>query len=362
MIAAPPANILIVKPSSLGDVVHALPAAAWLRQRFPGVRLGWLVNAELAPLVALCPLVSDIHRFERRRWGNPCRWGEFWIFLRGLRAAGYACAVDFQGLLRSGFMTWRSGAPRRIGFAAAREGASWFYSERLTPPPAAVHAVDKNLALVQLAFGAPPADRTPPPAGPLLAPRPEQLAAAAALWAGAGWAVADSATGTAPPVLAVAPGARWPAKCWPPAFFAAVLDAVAQARPDLRIWLLGTRDEQAAAAAVTAACRTARPLDCTGRTGLGELLALLGRSAVLLTNDSGPMHLAAAAGVPTVALFGPTDPDLTGPYGAGHTVLRGSCPQAPCFQRNCPRGAAGCQRGIEPASAAAAILARLPAA
>ena len=199
MIAAPPANILIVKPSSLGDVVHTLPAAAWLRQRFPGVRLGWLVNAELAPLVALCPLVSDIHRFERRRWGNPCRWGEFWIFLRGLRAAGYACAVDFQGLLRSGFMTWRSGAPRRIGFAAAREGAAWFYNERLAVPPDAVHAVDKNLALLQLAFGAPPADAVPPPAGPLLAPRPEHLAAAAALWAGAAWPVAESATGQPAP-------------------------------------------------------------------------------------------------------------------------------------------------------------------
>lgn len=356
----PPNQILVVKPSSLGDVVHALPAVAWLRRRLPGVRLGWLVNSEFAPLVALSPLVDEIHRFDRRRWGNLRHGAELWTFLRGLRAMNYDGAVDFQGLLRSGLLTWRSGARRRIGFAAAREGAAWFYSERVRLPDGVLHAVDKNLALVRLAFGEPAAAAVPPPPElPLLAPRPEHVAAAARLWDEAGWPAAAAGPG---PVLAVAPGARWPAKCWPPDFFAAVLDAVAKARPDARVWLLGTRDEQAAAAAVTAACRLARPLDWTGRTGLGDLLALLQRSGVLLTNDSGPMHLAAAVNVPVVALFGPTDPALTGPYGPRHAVFRGACPHAPCFRMRCQPGTPACQRTLDPAAVAAAVLDRLPGA
>ena len=353
-----PSNILVVKPSSLGDVVHALPAVAWLRGRFPAARVGWLVNTEFAPLVALSPLVDEIHPFDRRRFGKLRHWGELWTFQNALRARHYDCAVDFQGLLRSGFLTWRSGAARRIGFAAAREGAAWFYTERVRMPAGVLHAVDKNLALVRLAFGEPAGELVLPSELPLLAPRPEHVAAAARLWNEAGW---PAAAGPGP-VLAVAPGARWPAKCWPPDFFAAVLDAVATARPDVRVWLLGTRDEQAAAAAVAAACRLARPLDWAGRTGLGDLLALLQRSGVLLTNDSGPMHLAAAVNVPTVALFGPTDPALTGPYGPCHAVFRGACPHAPCFRMRCHLGTAACQRTLDPAAVAAAVVERLPGA
>jgi lipopolysaccharide heptosyltransferase II len=160
-------------------------------------------------------------------------------------------------------------------------------------------------------------------------------------------------------LLAVAPSARWGTKRWPPVFLARVLDQVAQEQPNTAIWLLGSDDERDVAEEVRSNCRKADPVSLAGRTNLGALCELLRASDALLAHDTGPMHLAAALRVPTVALFGPTSPDLTGPYGAEHRVFVGNCPGGPCFRRNCPRGERECVESIPTRKVAEALLERL---
>ena len=156
-------------------------------------------------------------------------------------------------------------------------------------------------------------------------------------------------------LVAVAPAARWRSKTWPPEFFAEVLERVAVMLPEARFWLLGTADERTAGEKLLACCRRAQPANLMGETSLSDLVEMLRRSAVLLTNDSGPMHLAAAVARPTVALFSATDPRLTGPYGETHVIFRGECPQAPCFRELCPRPESPCLHTITPEAVAAAV-------
>lgn len=340
-------HILVIKPSSLGDIVHTLPAVELVRHAWPDAHITWVVNEELAGLVRLYPGVTEVWPFRRRRWARPWHWAELAAFLRRLRAARFDVAIDFQGLLRSGVMARCSAAPRRIGFANAREGAGLGYTERIRVPADVRHAVDRNLELVRRALHV---------TGPACFPELRTDPVAAGRWQERLRAAGVPAT---PPLVAVAPVARWPSKTWPPEFFAESLDHLADRCPQARFWLLGTQAERAAGEGVRAACRTARPANLMGLTSLAELLEGLRQSAVLITNDSGPMHLAAAVGRPVVALFGPTDPARTGPYGAQHTVLRGQCPRAPCFRRVCRDPAGRCRDSFSPATVAAAAAGRL---
>jgi lipopolysaccharide heptosyltransferase II len=244
-------------------------------------------------------------------------------------------------------LTWLSGAPTRIGFHAAREGARMFYTEKVMVPANLTHAVEKNVFLVRSTLDLAGEMRTPPLRQHHdFAKLARQLLQQHRLDAG------DS-------LLAVAPGARWNSKRWPEVFFARVLDQVVQEQPNTAIWLLGSDDEREAAEEVRASCRKASPVNLAGQTNLGALCELLRASDALLTNDSGPMHLAAALSVPTVALFGPTSPDLTGPYGAEHRVFVGNCADGPCFRRNCPRGERECVESIPTKKVAEALLERL---
>jgi lipopolysaccharide heptosyltransferase II len=277
-------------------------------------------------------------------------WHEFLGFLSELRQHRFDLAIDFQGLLRSGVVTWASGAPRRVGFQNAREGAGCFYTERIPLPANLRHAVDRNVFLVQSALGI-AADASMPE----LTQLHDSAREARRLMRQHGLA-SDG------PVLAVGPAARWPSKRWPPRFFAGVLDQVAQSLPGVRCWILGTAEEADEAQAVVQACSLAHPVSLAGATDLATLVELLRRSDALLTGDSGPMHLAAALSVPTVALFGATDPGLTGPYGPSHTVFRSTCDLSPCLSRECLHESRQCSEGTPPARVAAAVVAALAGA
>ncbi len=337
-------NILVIKPSSLGDVVHTLPAIAPLRARFPRATVSWLVNEEYAGIVRLCPGVDEVIPFRRKRWGQIAHWGELLSFLRQLRRRKFDLAVDFQGLFRSGFLSFCTRAPRRIGFADGRELAPRFCTERVRVPDSILHAVDRNQFLVRHAIGGGAESSA---VFPELRMDAEAAALARARLRRAG---ADDAF----PLVAVAPCARWESKNWPPEFFAQTLELLAARFPEMRCWLLGDAGQRGTGDRIAALCPTARPLNWMGETGLGELLELLRASHVVVTNDSGPMHLAAALQRPTVALFGPTAPERTGPYGNRSVVLRGSCPRRPCFRRRCLRGDDACKADVSPGAAAAA--------
>ena len=337
-------NILIVKPSSLGDIVHTFPAVRLLKQHFPEATLSWVVNDTYTELVNLCPDVEYALAFRRRRWGRPRHWPEVVAFVRELRSRHFDVAVDFQGLFRSGLIARLSGARRRVGFATAREWATRFYTERVLTPANVRHAVDRNVFLVRSAFG---------------------IASDAVEWrlgsfadgvARAEYLLEKHGLHGRHPIVAVAPAARWASKTWPAEFFAAVVRRVADRAGEAAFWLCGSEDEKPVGRAVLAACGGFAPAMLMGESNLGTLVELLRRSDVLLTNDSGPMHLAAAVGTPTVSMFGPTDPGLTGPYGQGHQVFRGDCPRSPCFERECPDAPMDCQRQVDVGAVADAVV------
>ena len=309
-------RILIIKPSSLGDVVHAMPTVAALRRRFPSAKITWLVKRKWAAVLEGNPHLDEVLALDLSPTGWPAAW-------RAVRAGSFDAVVDLQGLLRSAVLGWISGASVRIGFANGREGSPWFYTERVTVPSPPIHAVDRYLLTAKY-LGADPGEVKPSdfplPHDAQAEARVEVLLVAAGIQAGG-------------MLVAMNPSARWDTKRWPPESFAAVGDRLQQDGA-ARVALIGGRDERPLGEQVMRAMRT-MPVDLIGRTTLKELIALLRRVRLLVTNDSGPMHLAAAVGTPVITLFGPTDPARTGPYGAGHTVLRSGVPCSPCFSRRC---------------------------
>ena len=339
-------RLLLVKPSSLGDVIHALPTAAALRRRFPRARLAWLVEEESAEIVRGCPVVDEVVVSGRRRWLRALRSAqglrdattEFRTLARALRAARYDLVVDLQGLLKSAVFVAFTGAPVRVGLSTARE-ASTTVCTHVVEAPLGEHAVERYLR-VAWALGAPPGPREFPFVVP---PEAE----------GEADRILEGARG---PLAVLHPAARWATKAWGPEAFAAVGDALAD-HVGAAVAITGGAADAGMAEGVRTRMR--RPaLTLAGRTTLGGLAAVLRRAAVMVTVDSGPMHLAAALGTPLVALFGPTDAGRTGPYGRGpRSILREALPCAPCLRRRCGiPDERLCMRSIDPHRVVAAAL------
>jgi heptosyltransferase-1 len=329
-------RILLIKPSSLGDIVHALPVLAGLRTAYPQAHIAWLVGNAFAPLLAGHPLLDEVIPFDRRRYGRMLRsWAsgvDFLRFVGDLRRRRFDLVVDLQGLVRSGFLSWVSGARRRVGFAAARELAWAFYTQRVRCATREMHAVDKNLHLAH-AIGLP----VDPPTFPL-GLREEELAAFRARLAG----IAGRPIGH---FIAVLPGARWETKRWRADRLAELLDRL-QVDGFPPPMLLGSPADRTYTDAILAAC-SVPVIDWVGQTSLRELAAALALADLVICYDSGPMHIAAALGKPIVAIFGPTNPVRTGPYCRSARVVALPLPCAPCYQRRCPLGHHNCMQQLE---------------
>lgn len=283
-------RILIIKPSSLGDVVHALPTVNLIRKKFADAHISWLINAELSPLLKKCPVINDCIEFHRRDSGK-------WLpLLRQLRRQRFDLVVDLQGLLRSGLFAFTTGAHRRIGLSDAREGSRFFYTETVQVPR--LHAVDRYL-LAAKHLGCEGAIEFP---------------------------LGLDERAPSRSLIAVNSSARWNTKIWGDDKFAALIRQL----PADRIVLTGSASEASRIEKIAQGRR-----NLAGKTDLLELADLYRQCAVLITNDSGPMHLAAAVGTPVVAVFGPTDPLLTGPYGDRHVVLRAGILCSPCLKDHC---------------------------
>ncbi len=291
-----------------------MPALDLLRRHFASARITWLVKREWAGLVERIEGVDDVVTVGPGVGG--------WLgALPGLRAARFDLALDLQGLFRSGAMIWLSGARRRIGFANAREGSPWFYSRRVAVPMVDMHAVDRYLLLTDdlgIKRGTAPAFRFK--SLPADEEAVETLLERAGIESGAPW-------------IAMNVGARWPTKRWPIESFGEVVSQLERGGLGPVVLFGGAGDLEAAQGVSRAAERP--PVSLVDQTGLGLLPSLLRRATVLITNDSGPMHIAAAVGTPVVALFGPTSPARTGPYGDMHRVLRAGVSCSPCFSRRC---------------------------
>ena len=299
-------RLLVVRLTSLGDVVHAIPAVAALRRAFPAARIDWLVGARCRELVELVPVVDHCVVTPRIRAAAA-----FPAVLRALRAARYDAAIDFQGLLKSAVLARGSGARRVIGFGrgqARERAARLLYTE--TPDigrPA--HVIDSNLALAATLGAAP---------GPAEFPIASPQSAAVEL---AREALGRPGSGE---FALLNPGAAWTSKCWPPERFGALARRLRRERglPSVVAW--GPRERELAARVVAAsdAAAVAAP-----PTRVADLVALCRAAAVVVAGDTGPLHVAAAVGTPVVGLYGPTDPRRNGPWSAADIVVSrcGAC-------------------------------------
>jgi lipopolysaccharide heptosyltransferase I len=321
-------RILLIKPSSLGDIVHSMPVVAALKQRWPAAHLTWLVKRQWAELVERIEGVDRVWPFDATV-GGALR------VLPALRSERWDLVLDLQGLFRSAAIGRLSGGRVRVGFANGREGSPWFYTTRVPVPTSEMHAVDRYL-LVAAAVGAP---LQGPPQFRFKMPEQDQ-AAVQSLLRSRGIAREQR-------WIAMHVSARWRTKRWPLESFATVADRLMKEGLG-PIVVMGSLDERKEVERLKQLTTTSL-VDLTGAVPLGCLPAFLSKAAAMITNDSGPMQIAAAVGTPVVALFGPTSATRTGPYGHHHTVLTHQVPCRPCFSRVCRNEEPlACLNGIAP--------------
>jgi heptosyltransferase-1 len=342
-------RILLIKPSAVGDVVHALPVLVKLRARYPEARIDWLITPANADLVRHHPDLSNTVLFPRQEF---TRFGQNWSATAGpfrllskIRRTRYDLVIDLHGQFRSALFTLASGAPVRIGFdrprkraeaeapklppgvpethgwRGAREGSWVAYTHRIPIPTLDVHAVDRYLWLAPM-LGL---DDRPPDFRIHLPP--EAMATLESLLG------AEGIGGK--PLGVLVPGTIWETKHWRVEGFAEVGRHLIESGMDVVV--AGTSRDRSRCEAIVADCPGAR--DLSGRTSLAGLVALIEKAAICVTNDSGSMHVAVAVGSPVVSVFGPTNPRRIGPYGRSNAVLQADIPCAPCYLRrlrDCP--------------------------
>jgi len=277
----------------------------------------WWIDSSLAPLLEGDPDLASVVRFERRRWASPFHWPEMLGRVRWLREQKFDWVIDLQCLARSGAFAWLANGNFLIGLDEPREGARGFYDVVVPRASFHTHAVDWYLALL-LRLGIPVhQDFT------WLPQRPEVATGVKAKWktGGARW-------------IALQPGARWANKRWPVENFAEVARQMGAEFDDVRFVVLGGKDDNPLGEILSRALPE-RCLDLTGQTSLPEMVEWLRLSELLITNDTGPMHVAAALHKPVIAMFGPTEPRRTGPYEMLDRVVQHPLPCVPCLKPRC---------------------------
>jgi lipopolysaccharide heptosyltransferase I len=312
-------KVLILKPSSLGDVVQALPVLRLIKRHLPQSEIHWWIDSGLAPLLEGDPDLAGVLRFERRRWATPRNWVGFCRSVFWTRSQRFDWVLDLQGLFRSGAFAWLANGELTIGLDESRERAYGFYDLRVPRASFHTHAVDWYLAVLKTLHVPIDSRFEWLPKRPAIAESVRRVAQAR----GNRW-------------IALQPGARWANKRWPVEYYAEVGRRLVAEHKGASIVLLGGREDQPLGAAIASAVPE-RCLDLTGRISLPEMVEWLRICQLMVTNDTGPMHVAAALGTPVVALFGPTEPRRTGPYGQLPNVLQLGLPWLPCVPCMKPR-------------------------
>jgi lipopolysaccharide heptosyltransferase I len=337
-------RILIVRLSAIGDCLHALPVLAALRERNPQACIGWAIEEASHGLLEGHPYVDRFHIFPRRAFKRRTgtlmeRLGRLNDFRRELREARYDVALDLQGLTKSGLVTWWSGATRRVGFAGdeSREFNRFFCTTRVKPSPEAVHVVERNLALLQ------PLDIAIPHQPKWVLPDyGRELAELEPFLSERG---VGKGEGRKPFVL-VNPGATWETKRWPPDRFGEVARGLVE-RHGLAIVVTWADDEEQRAAEIIVE-KASRSACLAPPTSLRQLAALTSQARLFVGNDTGPLHLAVALGVPCVSVFGASDPLRNGPYGSAHRIQAAGPDCQPCWKKTCSRKDLACLNLVTP--------------
>jgi lipopolysaccharide heptosyltransferase I len=313
-------RVALIKPSALGDIVHSLPVLHALRSRFPRAHIAWVVNKAYQPLIDGHPDLDETIPVDRGAMkGIRGVVGVFKNLLMELRRRRFDLAIDMQGLFRSGLMTAATGATRRVGLGTAREGSRYFCTDLIaTPHGFDEHAVDRHWR-VAAAFG--------------MGDAPKVFALPIARDAGA-WATQELRDCPRPWTF-LGVGARWMTKRWPAASFAVLAQRVQKHFGGTAIFI-GAPDETPLARAVIDQL-TGPSRDYTGKTTLPQLTALLNLADVMISNDTGPLHIAAALGRPTVAPYTCTKVSRHGPYGNTRSAVESSVWCQGSYIKKCDR-------------------------
>lgn len=313
-------RVLVVKLSSLGDILHVLPSVHGLRSGL-NAEIDWVTQPEYVDLVRCFPDVTDVIPFPRR--GVVRGFAGFWKLVRQRQ---YDLVVDLQGLLKSVLVARVARGAKVIGPSFCREGSRCLYDAVAGPRDRRRHAVEEAMDVVRY-LGLP----IGPLEFPVVFPR--------------------VTVPSGRPRVALIPASRWRNKNWPVEYYAEVTRRLMH-QDGARVFLFGGMHDRAACEAIqdaVASGQDATPvINMAGQTRLSEMGSWLQEMDLVVGNDSGPVHIAAALDVPVLALFGPTDPRRTGPYGGKHRVLISDRPCRPCLRRSCRSRSADCMRGISP--------------
>jgi len=319
-----PRTILIIRLSSLGDILHTLPAYQSLRDTFPRARIDWLVEKRMAYLLSVVDGIDNVVELDtsalRSSPASPAAWRALLNTVKQLRSVRHDIALDFQGLLKTAFLSLLSGARTRLGFCGAlvREWpAHWFYHRSPPRPENPIHVVALNLLLAAGA-GAAPTGRPVQ-----ISSRAEDRAAVATLLSGAG--LRD--------FVVLNPGGGWPTKRWSPARYG---ELAARIGGELNLPVVVTTGpgEEPLFDEIARHCPHSRPHDL--RVPFLQLIPLIRQARIFVGGDTGPFHLACALGTPAVGILGPTDPARNGPWSAMDESVVRVLPCSFCNGRTCP--------------------------
>ncbi len=302
-------NILVIKPSALGDVARAIPAVKALRDRYPQSHITWLIRPEFADLIKDNPAVNDIILFDKKKFSGLNLSSLHWAyqFSKELKSRKFDLVLDMQGLLRSGLMTWQTKAPVRIGLRKARELAWLFYNERVYAPQIN-HANDDCWRIAQAAgIG----DVEPDFGVPV---RADAYLKAEEILTQAGIKFDND-------FIVLLPGATAAEKIWPADKYGLLADAIYN-KYQLKCVLLGAGlREKMISDTIIASSQQKCLVNLVGKTQLAEMVAILTRCRLVIGNDSGPLHVAAALPRTVLGIYGATNPDVVGPVSQRHNVI-----------------------------------------
>ena len=323
-------KILIIKLSAIGDVIHTLPALNAIRKRYPDAHITWLVEEAASSLVVEHEALDRVVISKRKRWvkgilGPSCldNIKEAYQFIKELRDTEYDLIIDFQGLLKSAVLITLARGKRKIGFDKGMEHMEHSYiflNERIPPVNMDNHALLRNLMLInvlgikskEIEYKIPVSDHTRNITDELLE-RHE---------------IKDPGI-----LVAINPVAKWKTKLWNNRKFALLADRLVE-KYNASVIFTGSQSDRSTIENIMS-CMSQSTVNLAGETTLKTLAALYEKIEFLISTDTGPMHMAAAVGTPVIALFGPTAPWRTGPFGSEHKILRSGLDCSPCFKRQC---------------------------
>ena len=348
--------------SALGDVIQTLPVLTMLREGFPGAKIGWAIDAELAPAIEGHAALDYIHRCSRLSWKRqlwrPWQWAgvtrEFTALVDEVRAVGYDVAIDVQGLFKTALLPWMAGIRRRIGYGPGREFSGLFYTQKYRSSsgyfdPATLH-LQHMAGLVQMLGVATDGYKVQPPV--VSVQRQRQATD-----------VVRQAFAEHAPVVAMAPATQWKSKAWPEGYWSALIRQVLE-QTNLNVLLMGSAADAACAERILSALpreeRDGRVCNLFGHAPIRDMYAIYAQVEAAIGPDSAPLHVAGATGVPVVVgLYGPTGYRRTPPLGSAHVKLltrEGQLSCQPCHQRTCPLGTDECMKLISPEEVFHALL------